>query len=124
VKDMAIFVRFIGLFISSVGFLFLVKPQIFKRFIVSLKIRKRFYLIGIFRLILGIILIWGGKFCRLSGLVTIIGIVFLIAGVFIFLIGPKRLNVILEWWINKPIIALRTMAIVPIFLGVLLLYAA
>jgi len=103
----------------------IIKPKVIKQLFAFFMKGKRIYLAAVLRLLIGVILlIAASPQCKSTWVIITLGIFFLIAGVMIFALGLEKTKSILNWWNNKPLIVLRLVSLIPIAIGILLLYAS
>ena len=120
---MAALVKFLGIFILGFGVASLVNPNVVKQFMGLWKSVKRIYLGGTLSIILGIISLLAAAQCRWSGFIIAFGIFMLARGIFVLVVGQKKVLSVLDWWAKRPEAFLRGYALFAIALGVLLIYA-
>jgi len=116
-------VPIIGILIIIEAVAILLKPQLAYKLIDFLARGKRLYLRAPVRLILAVILLLCASQSKLPAVITILGILFLIAGIAEITISLDRQKKILAWWRRKPPAFLRIAAIIILLLGVALIYA-
>lgn len=121
---MLILVRLIGIVIVGMGATFLLSPKTLKQVLSFWGEGKRPYIAGILRLLIGAILLLAASQCRLVGVVVTLGVLILVGGIIIFLLGLERVKSILSWWNKKSLLVMRLISLIPLALGVLLLYSA
>ena len=121
---MVIVVRLIGIFITVMGLVFALSPTGMKQVLDFFAKGKRVYLIGILRILFGIIFLLAASLCKWTEVIRVLGILFIIAGSFIFILGIRKVKSVVEWWSKKPALTLRLLSLVPVILGVLIIYAA
>lgn len=121
---MIVIVNIMGVVISLVGLTFLFNPALMKKFISFMKDSNKIYIIGTLRLVLGVIFILAAPQANYSPVIMAIGILMVIGGILIFAIGRKRVTAMMEWCLNMPDSNARLFAIVPVLLGVLILFSA
>lgn len=115
--------KLIGVFIVSMGAMIMLKPETMKHLITFLQQGRRLYILGLVRILLGIILILAASECRLVEVVVVLGILVLIKGFIIFIIVPEKINAMLNWWANRPSLILRFLGLFVIAIGALLVYS-
>ena len=120
---MVLLARCIGAVIMGMGLTIAINPAMFKAMLNFWKTGNRVYVAGVMRLIFGAIFLMAAPHCRLSGVVTILGILVIIGGIMIFVIGPKRILPIFAWWETKPPMVMRFMGLVAVSIGALVLYS-
>ena len=84
---------------------------------------KRIYLGGALSLVLGIVFLLAASQCRWREFIIAFGILLLARGIFVLVIGQKKVISVLDWWTKRPITFLRGYAVFAITLGVLLIYS-
>lgn len=120
---MIIFVKSIGIVVTGLGIAFLLNHKMLKQCMYFCEQGKRLYYAGMLRIILGIILLAGSGYCRLTGVIATIGVLVLVSGILIFVLGLEKVKAMLRWWQAKPHFILRIMALIATVIGVLLLYS-
>ncbi len=87
---MVIAIKSIGVLFILVGILYLVKPEVFKRLMEFFKKGKRMYFAGLIRFILAVVFLLGASDCYIKWVIAAFGILFLISGLLVFMLGPKK----------------------------------
>lgn len=118
---MLVIIRLVALIWSALGVIILVKPDAFSRIITFCKQGNRMSTIGIIRIVIGIIFLIAASKCKVSAVVTVLGILILIKGVLVFALNRKKINSIIAWWEKKPFSTIRALSLVVIALAFLLL---
>ena len=121
---MLIFVKLFGVVITCMGIIFLINPKAFKQYISFWKQEKRLRIGGVLAIPFGIIFLIAAPQCRLTGLITVLGIWSIIKGVLLLTLGQKKIYAYLDWWLNKPILATPFLGLIALVFGVLIIYAA
>jgi len=117
-------VRLLGAVIVIMGFIFGIKPEVFQKYVKFWNSRKRIVTGGVISLLFGIIFLLAAFKCRGPVVITIFGIWAIIKGIILFVINEKKLNAYLEWWLEKPLSAMRIMGIILLALGILVVWCA
>jgi len=121
---MLILVRLISVSIAVFGIVLVLSPEIFKKVMVYFKEGNRIYGAGVIRILLGCVLLIASPQCRWTIFMVVIGIFFILAGCLIFTLGLKKSKSILNAWEKKLGAMMPLTGLVPITLGILLLFAA
>ncbi|MGB2706231.1 MAG: hypothetical protein WBC74_05205 [Candidatus Omnitrophota bacterium] len=122
---MVILVKLIGIIVVGMGLVFVLKPDVIKQiFAYYLREKRRIYIIGVARIIIGFIFLMGASQCRVVWAIIVIGLLPLVSGISIFVLGPDKCKNILKKWQEKPLKTLRLLSLVPIIYGLLILYFA
>jgi len=121
---MDVVIKIIGIIIIVVGILYLLKPNLMKHLIAFFKKGKRIYLAGLIRLAFAIIFLLGARECDITWVIVAFGILFMVSGLLIFMLGPKKIKTIFEWFEKQPMLILRLIAIIALAMGGIIIYAA
>lgn len=121
---MDVVIKVIGIVIIAVGILYLLRPNVMKYFMAFFKKGKRIYLTGLIRLSLAIVFLLGARECDITWVIVAFGILFMVSGLLIFMLGPKKIKPILEWFEKQPLLILRLAAIIALAMGGIIIYAA
>ena len=121
---MDILIIIIGIVIMIMGVAYFAEPKIMKWLLNFFRQGERIYIAGIMRLVLGIIFLLSARQCDMTWIIILISIVFIAGSLLIFVLGPRRLNPIIEWWEKLPVWVLRILAVVMLAFGGLIIYAA
>ena len=121
---MVILVRILGVVVTLAGVLFLVKPGMLKQMIEFIIQGKRVYAVGVVRIIIGIIFLLAASQCRLVWLIIVLGIIILVAGIMVLTLGVEKCHKVINTVKGKPDNVIRLIALIPVLIGVLVLFAA
>ncbi len=116
-------VRILGVVIVAMGVISLLNPRILKQSMTFMGQGKRFYAVGVLRLLIGGMLLYTASQCRLPEVIIILGILVLTSGIAVFALGEKMKSMI-NWFNKKPLLFLRFVGLIPLAFGALLLYSA
>jgi uncharacterized protein YjeT (DUF2065 family) len=94
---MQIVVKSLGIALALMAVVYMLRPDIAKRFVVFFQKGKRIYIDGIINCILAAVLFIGARDCRHPLIIFICGIVFVAEGFLIFSFGPDKTSPVLEW---------------------------
>ena len=121
---MALIIKGLGIIFVIVGILHLLRPDILKRVMEFFKKGKRIYFAGLIRLVLAVIFLLGARECDKTWLIVVLGILFLISGLIIFMLGPTRAGSIIGWFQKQSNILIRVIAIIIMVFGAIVIYSA
>jgi len=123
---MDIIIKIIGILFIAIAIVFLLKPGIMNSLMEFFKKGKRIYFSGLVRLALAVIFLLGtgGHQGHKFWIIFAFGILFLIAGVLIFMLGPEKIRRMIDWWQKQSTLLLRFMAIITLAIGAIIIYAA
>ena len=121
---MKTFIFIVGLIILLLGVAILIKPQVSKKLFNFIAKGKRIYLVGILRIVLGVLFLIGALSCSIPWLIILIGILCCASGLTIFIMKFERLKAIMNWFDQKPPSFARLMGILALLIGAIITYAA
>ena len=116
-------VRIIGIIMVALGIIFLLNPKIMRQFMAFCEKGRRLYIAGILRILIGVVFLSAASQSRLVGVMVTLGILLIIAGSTIFILRLDRLKTMLKWYYGRSLLVLRLIALIPIAIGVLILYS-
>jgi len=117
-------IKVLAIIFMASGVIDIVKPALLRPLFRWFAKGCRVYLAGIVRFALAVVFLIAAKNCAYPRVIVVFGVLFLLSGLLIFLLGPKRVNAILQWFNRQPDILLRVIGVVVLALGGLLLYSA
>jgi hypothetical protein len=117
-------VGLLGALLVVRGAVFLANPSRFEGFLAFWLPDPRIYLIVFLRLFMGVVLLAAAAESRLPTLLTVLGIVSLLAALIAALLGPARLRAMAGRWAGRSSALIRLWAAATAALGAFLLYAA
>jgi uncharacterized protein YjeT (DUF2065 family) len=95
--QMQIVIKSLGIVLALMAIVYMLRPDIAKRFVVFFQEGRRIYFDAVINCILAAVLFIGARDCRYPLIIFVCGIVFAAEGLLIFGYGPKRTSPILEW---------------------------
>lgn len=110
-------IRLVGVICVAVGILYMLRPDAPKRLMEYFKKGSRMYLAGVMRFALAVVFLIGADRCRHKWVIVGFGIVFLISGLLVFMLGPKRLRPMIDWLQKSPALLLRGLGAVALAVG-------
>ena len=117
-------IRIIGTFIVGMGLVYLIKPAVIRTLIGFFSKGARLYFAALVRFTLAVVFFMGAKECKITWVIVTFGLIFLLSGILIFALGLERAKGILKWYLEQPSFILRTLAIVVLAVGLIIVYAA
>ena len=120
---MLILIKLIAFLMLVMGGLFLINPNTMKKYASFWSKGSRIRLGAIVSLVFGIIFLTSASQCRVSMVMTIMGIMSLIKGVYLLTSGIEKAKAMINKWQDKPQGAIRLMSLLMIGIGILLLWA-
>ena len=120
---MLIIAKLIALSILVIGAIFLVNPKAMKNYVGFWVQGSRMRKGGVVNLVIGIVLLMAASQCRVPIVLTLMGIMSLVKGVFLFSVGSEKAKAMAGKWRDKPQGKVRLLALLPIGLGLLLFWS-
>jgi hypothetical protein len=120
---MTIFVILVGLALGLAGIFGVVSPGRLARKILNWPARSRFITAVTFRLVIGITFILAAPDTRFPTVILVLGIIALVAAFALILVGRKRFDALIEWWVGRPAGFTRGVSLLMVLLGGALVYA-
>jgi uncharacterized protein YjeT (DUF2065 family) len=117
---LVILVGYLAMALSVVIF---AAPKTARRIIDSFSLGSRLYLVGLIRLVFGIILLNSASQARLWGYVVLIGLLAAASGLCLFFFALRRTKKILSRLRNQSNLTLRVYAIIALAIWAVLIYA-
>jgi uncharacterized protein YjeT (DUF2065 family) len=117
-------VKLIGIVMVAAGVVYFVKPVLIKKTADFIMKEKWIYVCGIVSFIIGIIFLRAASLCAIKWLVILLGIIAIIKGILVFVLGQQKIKSLIGKWMSKPVNTWRTLAIIKIAVGVIIIYSA
>jgi hypothetical protein len=121
---MSIAIQIIGIVIVAIGVVYILKPSVMKGLFQFFKKGNRLYVAAPIRLALAVVFLLGARECKQFWVIFVLGIIFLISGVLVLVLGPKKLVPILEWFQGQSEILQRVVALIVLAVGVVIIISA
>jgi uncharacterized protein YjeT (DUF2065 family) len=121
---MDVVVKIIGIAIVALAIVYLLKPDVMKYMMEFFTKGNRIYLAGLIRLVLAVVLLLAARECEYTSVVIFFGILFLASGLLIFVLGPEKLKLIVDWFQKQSLFVLRFFALVAFAIGAIIIYSA
>lgn len=119
-----IVIKSLGIIISLMGLVYLLRPDIIKKLMNFFKKDKRIYLPGVLRLALAVVFLVAARERRYPWIIFASGIIFLAGGLLIFLLGPERVRKILDWYQEQSTLIFRVIALIVLIFGLIIILSA
>jgi len=120
---MALLVVLLGVLIAAFGLAGLAAPERTIGGMLRWQPRSRYYFAVAFRLVFGAILLSASSSCRFPTVIVALGAIAMIAALILAPLGSGRVDSMFQWWLRRPILALRAWFTAAISFGVFLIYA-
>ncbi|QFY41973.1 DUF4175 domain-containing protein [Candidatus Methylospira mobilis] len=113
----------IGFSIVALGALGIISPAKLLGFVRGFDSLAGLYAAAAFRIVLGIALLYAAPVSHMPGLIRILGMVILAAGLVLPFIGLNRFHRIVAWWCSQGLTVIRVWAGFVFAFGLFLVYA-
>lgn len=120
---MAIGVTVLGVLIAAIGVVGVVSPCHLTTWISALPPRIRFQTAITVRLVTGVFFLLAAPSCRVPAIVLAVGVLALVAALALGVLGQRRLDAFVSWWLTQPPLVIRVWSLVAVVFGGLLGYA-
>ena len=120
---MAIAVSLLGVLIVAVGVIGVIIPRAIIRWVADFPSRPRYWFAVVIRFVLGVFLILAAPFRRIPLVEQIIGVIAIAAAIALLVMGPTRLDTLINWWLGRGPWLMRVSCTVAMAFGALLIYA-
>ena len=117
-------VKLMGILMVGLGAVYLLDPARMTKIMGFWVKGKRVYLGGLLNFLIGIVFLLAASRCVFSWFVAALGIVSLIKGILLFVLGPKKIVLIVDRLTKSSRLTLQTLAFLVLGIGVLLIYSA
>lgn len=117
------FIKFIGIVWVAIGVFFLVKPGAMTSLAGFFRQGMRVYAVAVLRLVLAVVFIAGAGQCDITWVILLLGVLLMLSAMLIFLLGPRKIALMLDWYMARPYWLLRVMAAIAVALGAAVIYA-
>lgn len=121
---MNIVIKIIGIVFVFITILYFLKPDIMKSLMEFFKQGRRIYFAALLRLVLAVVFLLAARQCSRFWVIFVLGVLFVISGLLIFILGPEKVKSYINWWQKQPLVFLRVMAVVGLAIGALIIYSA
>ena len=95
-----------------------------KKFMAFLSEGKKYYGVGVLRIVFGVIMLLAGPEARSSGVVFALGAVFIVSGAVVFVIGEEKIKALFGLYREMSELTLRLLSLIGVGFGALILFAA
>ncbi|HUT29925.1 MAG TPA: hypothetical protein VMX13_09045 [Sedimentisphaerales bacterium] len=117
-------IKIIGIVLVLMAIAYLLKPGVIRGLMQFFGRGNRIYLAGVIRFALAVVFLLAARECRKPWVIFAFGILFLLGGLLIFTMGPKRLAPVLQWWHKQSNLLLRVLALAILAVGVVIIIFA
>ena len=121
---MALVVSWVGWLIAAMGVGLMVSPTAF-RWVANKFVEQGWLYIAVtIRVVIGVLFILAAPETAYPDAIYALGVLFIIAGVFLIFLGKKRLAQILAWWMQHTDKVLRFGALLVVVFGLTIIFLA
>ena len=112
-----------GLLMLAMSVMALLAPEKVVETLLRWPAKQRFFFAFGMRLVLGIIFLLGASETRFPTFISIIGTIVIIAAIALLLLGRRKVDALIEWWLHRTPAFMRIWALVGVVLSALIFYA-
>lgn len=117
-------IKAVGIVFVLIAVLYILKPDLIKTLCGFFKKGVRIYIPAGIRFALAILFLIAAGDCKNFWVIVALGALFLISGLLIVALGPKKVRPILEWYQNQSSLLLRLIALIVLALGIIIIIYA
>jgi hypothetical protein len=99
---MTVLVALLGASIAMLGLGGAVSPDRFRLSFTRLPANTRYVLAVVVRIFMGGLLWWLAEDLRHPSVMRVLAAIAIVAAVFVLLLGPRRLDRLVDWWLARP----------------------
>ncbi|MDH3337554.1 MAG: hypothetical protein OER22_09950 [Gammaproteobacteria bacterium] len=114
----------VGILIAVAGLFGAFSPAQFRRSLGSWSGQSRFWFAVLIRLVMGAVLLLVADELRFSFAMKILGGISVAAGIGVLLMGQRRLDSLVNWWLSRPDSLMRVSTALAAAFGVFLIYVS
>lgn len=112
----------LGLIIVAIGVLGVATPSALLEFGQSLQTTNALYIVAAVRVMFGTVLLWVAPASRTPGILRVLGVFIIVAGLFTPFFGVERSRAMFDWWSIQGPLFTRVWAIVAVVFGLFIVY--
>ncbi|HOW36537.1 MAG TPA: DUF2065 family protein [Candidatus Omnitrophota bacterium] len=116
---MIILVKIVGILIMALGLMIFVSPEFTQKLFAFFKDGKKIYYAGVFRSVVGLILILGSGESLVPLAAIALGLMFLVSGIAVFASDTEKLKAFIESYSQMPALVIRLLGLVATSFGIL-----
>ncbi len=121
---MVLIVKLIAIALVIYGIVLVLRPEVLKKALGFVKEGNNYYVAGVIKAGLGLILVLAGGACSIPGVIRVLGALMFIGGVVTFVLKKETVMKLIEYWDKKPVNHIKMAGIFTVFIGVLIAAAA
>jgi hypothetical protein len=121
---MDLVIKILGVVFVCLGLVVLLKPAVLRPVLQFFRKGNRIYLAALARFALAIVLLLAARECDTPWVIGGFGVLFLLAGLMIFALGPKRTTPMIDWFLKQSGPVVRAIAVLILVIGAVIIYAA
>jgi len=115
--------KLVAVLLIVLGCALMLRPEIVRQIVEYFKEGNRIYVLGVVRIVIGLILLNVSFQSRLTWIVFLVGILSIASGIFIFIMKKDKVLEIAEQMVPKDKKGLYPLGAVPVVIGVLLFFS-
>jgi hypothetical protein len=100
--EIRLVIKSLGIIVALIAVVYMLRPDMAKRFIGLFQKGRRIYLDGVMNCALAAVLLIGARDCRYPWIIFVCGSIFLVEGLLILGLGPEKTRPLLVWSLEQP----------------------
>ena len=121
---MVLLVKLFSIIVMLMGSLLVLRPSMLKKVVEYVRDKNRVTVIGVVRIVVGIILLVAASYCSIPWIVRLFGGLILLGGILVFLLKKNFQGRIMEWLESRKKKHVITIGGVVLALGIILILAS
>lgn len=121
---MELVIKILGVVFICLGIVGVLRPAFFRPVLSFFGKGSRIYLAAVARFVLAVVFLLAARECDMPYVIGGFGVLFLLAGLLIFALGPKRTTPMIDWFLKQSGPVFRGIAVLILLIGAVIIYAA
>jgi len=117
-------IKVIGIVLVLLALGCLIKPDLLRGTMRFFSKGSRVYAVALMRFALAVVFFVAARECRNVWVIIAFGVLFLLSGMLIIILGPKRISTMIDWYLKQSSLLLRFLALIAAALGVVIIIFA
>lgn len=122
--EIRLVIKSLGIVLALIAVVYMLRPDMAKRFIGLFQKGSRIYLDGVINFVLAAVLLIGARDCIYTWIIFVCGFVFLAESLMIFGLGPEKTRPILNWSLEQPEELFQFLGLFLAILGIAIIFSA
>ena len=117
-------IKIIGIVLVLLALGCLIKPDLLRGSMRFFGRGSRVYAIAMMRFALAVVFFVAARECRNAWVILAFGILFLLSGLLIVMLGPKKISSMIDWYLKQSALLLRFLSLIAAALSVVIIIFA